>query len=281
MPEAQSRLRAPGAVVAGLGLGLVVVSAPAIAQDDDRAYVVDPYGQPVMSAYGECWRSPYPTHTDQTDIARECGDEQDADGDGVVDARDDCPDTPAGAEVDARGCELDSDGDGVVDSRDACAGTPAGAEVDARGCELDSDGDGVVDSRDACAGTPAGSEVDARGCAIDTTIETTIDGDAFAVDSAELPADLRAQLDRLVDRLNATRGQEQLNIVGHTDSTGAADYNRRLSERRANAVADYLGSRGIDRSVMTAEGRGESDPVASNATAQGRAENRRVVISVE
>src|SRR5205814_1948946 len=69
----------------------------------------------------------------------------DSDGDGVPDRRDACPNTPAGATVDARGCPSDSDGDGVLDGLDRCANTPRGAHVDASGCPLDSDHDGVVD----------------------------------------------------------------------------------------------------------------------------------------
>ena len=98
--------------------------------------------------------------------------ETDSDGDGVADEDDQCPDTPAGATVDATGCEettpTDSDGDGVADEDDQCPDTPAGATVDATGCEdttpSDSDGDGVADEDDQCPDTPVGATVDATGC---------------------------------------------------------------------------------------------------------------------
>ena len=98
--------------------------------------------------------------------------ETDSDGDGVADADDQCPDTPAGATVDARGWEetsaTDSDGDGVADADDQCPDTPVGATVDATGCEettpTDSDGDGVADEDDLCPDTPVGATVDATGC---------------------------------------------------------------------------------------------------------------------
>ena len=98
--------------------------------------------------------------------------ETDSDGDGVADADDQCPDTPAGATVDATGCEettpTDSDGDGVADADDQCPDTPAGATVDATGCEettpTDSDGDGVADEDDLCPDTPVSATVDATGC---------------------------------------------------------------------------------------------------------------------
>ena len=96
---------------------------------------------------------------------------QDDDGDGVTNDIDKCPGTPAGAKVDASGCELDSDGDGVGDSRDQCPNTPAGAKVDEQGCELDGDGDGVVDSQDKCPDTPKGDRVDAVGCSFKEEIK--------------------------------------------------------------------------------------------------------------
>jgi outer membrane protein OmpA-like peptidoglycan-associated protein len=103
------------------------------------------------------------------------GCELDSDKDGVVDRLDKCPDTPAGAKVDANGCELDSDHDGVVDRLDKCPDTPAGRTVDTNGCELDSDGDGVVDALDKCPNTPAGHKVDANGCDLDSDHDGIID----------------------------------------------------------------------------------------------------------
>ena len=100
----------------------------------------------------------------------------DSDGDGVPDRRDACPNTPAGATVDARGCPSDSDGDGVPDGLDRCANTPRGAHVDASGCPLDSDHDGVVDGIDQCPDTPAGATVDARGCPSDADGDGVFDG---------------------------------------------------------------------------------------------------------
>jgi len=91
----------------------------------------------------------------------------DHDHDGVVDGKDNCPDTPQGVKVDKKGCPIDSDGDGVADYLDKCPNTPAGVKVDASGCPLDSDGDGVADYLDKCPNTPAGIKVDANGCAPD------------------------------------------------------------------------------------------------------------------
>lgn len=92
---------------------------------------------------------------------------QDTDLDGVFDGIDECPDTPVGAFVDAVGCPSDTDGDGVFDGIDQCPDTPAGQEVGLDGCPKDTDNDGVPDIRDECPDTPPGTTVDERGCAND------------------------------------------------------------------------------------------------------------------
>jgi OmpA-OmpF porin, OOP family len=100
----------------------------------------------------------------------------DSDHDGVLNNRDRCADTPAGAQVDARGCPADSDGDGVPNGVDKCANTPAGATVDVNGCPSDSDGDNIPDGIDRCPDTPAGVLVDPRGCPKDSDEDGIPDG---------------------------------------------------------------------------------------------------------
>ncbi len=95
------------------------------------------------------------------------GKKKDADGDGVADRLDKCPDTPAGVMVDESGCPLDADKDGVADYLDKCSGTPADIKVDKLGCPLDEDKDGVPDYLDKCLKTAPGVKVDANGCALD------------------------------------------------------------------------------------------------------------------
>src|SRR5437773_2651032 len=122
---------------------------------------------------------------------------KDSDHDGVPDTKDACPDTPAGATVDSKGCPIDSDRDGVPDGTDKCHGTPAGAHVDATGCPVDSDADGVPDGIDQCPGTPAGAHVDAKGCPVDSDGDGVPDGvdqcpntpPGVAVDAAGCPLD--------------------------------------------------------------------------------------------
>jgi outer membrane protein OmpA-like peptidoglycan-associated protein len=121
----------------------------------------------------------------------------DADGDGVYDGLDKCPDTPKGWPVDGTGCPKDSDGDGVVDGQDTCPGTPKGATVDAKGCPSDSDGDGVYEGLDRCPGTPKGAQVDAAGCPKDADGDGVADGldrcpgtqRGWAVDASGCPKD--------------------------------------------------------------------------------------------
>jgi len=101
----------------------------------------------------------------------------------------------------------------------------------------------------------------------------------FANNSAELPDEFKDELDVIVQGVQADPGVTGLVVTGHTDSSGAAAYNLDLSERRAKSVGDYLTAEGVGVPVTT-QGKGESEPVADNATREGRAQNRRVVIDV-
>ncbi|WP_069383649.1 OmpA family protein [Halomonas caseinilytica] len=165
----------------------------------------------------------------------------------------------------------DSDGDGVPDDKDQCPGTPAGVAVDAVGCPLDSDGDGVPDYQDQCPGTPAGAEVNALGCVEDLVLQDV----NFEFDSARLTAGAESVLTDVAAKLRSNENV-RVRIEGHTDSVGPADYNKDLSQRRADSVASFLASQGISANRMTTIGYGEEQPVASNDTQAGRAENRRV-----
>jgi outer membrane protein OmpA-like peptidoglycan-associated protein len=100
----------------------------------------------------------------------------DSDGDGILENRDRCPDTPSGAQVDGTGCPSDSDGDGVPDGVDRCANTPPGASVNASGCTQDSDGDNIADGLDRCPDTEPGVLVDPNGCPKDSDGDSIPDG---------------------------------------------------------------------------------------------------------
>lgn len=198
----------------------------------------------------------------------------DGDNDGVPDHLDQCPDTPVGVQVGNDGCPLDSDNDGVPDYLDQCPDTPAGTPVDNQGCPLeaeDSDGDGVPDDEDQCPDTPPGVEVDEVGCSKPVVLE----GVHFKFDSAQLTSQAREVLDEVAESLQANPDVEVL-IEGYTDSIGSSAYNQRLSQLRAESAMNYLVSQGIEQSRLKAVGYGEKCPIATNATKEGRAQNRRV-----
>lgn len=201
----------------------------------------------------------------------------DSDGDGVEDGSDRCPNTLTGAVVDAFGCELDSDGDGVKDSLDKCPGTLRGVAVDSNGCEPDDDGDGVVNRLDECPGTPAGVQVDIKGCEIKAEIR--LEGVNFESNSDRLLDSAYGILNDAAATL-VKNPSIKVEVAGHTDSDGAAAYNEDLSARRARTVRDYLASKGVAASRLTARGYGESQPVADNSTSAGKAQNRRVVLRI-
>jgi len=144
---------------------------------------------------------------------------------------------------------------------------------------VDSDNDGVPDQIDQCPGTLAGLATDNRGCAAESAQTLRLDGVNFETNSATLTADARNTLRRVAEAL---RGEPNLRaeIAGHTDSTGADDYNLRLSQQRAESVREFLISEGVEASRLVARGYGETQPVADNSTATGRALNRRVEFRV-
>ncbi len=236
-----------------------------------RTRTVDSDSDGVEDAGDRCPGTPVGEAVDN----RGC--EFDADGDGVVNGRDSCPDTLRGAVVDSRGCAVDGDGDGVPDGIDQCKGTPRGATVGPDGCELDSDGDGVVDRLDRCPGTPAGVATDVKGCEIKAAIN--LPDVNFGTNSDSLLLSGKGTLDDAAATLRKNP-KIVVEIGGHTDSQGAAEYNLSLSERRAKTVQAYLAGKGIDIKRLKYRGYGETQPIASNESAAGRAENRRVVLRV-
>lgn len=160
----------------------------------------------------------------------------------------------------------DEDGDGVFDRRDQCPGTPPNTPVDHRGCPLPQYPASVKPAEPE----PAQSEV----------ITLSDAGDVlFAFDKSDLTPAARSQLDALMAKLQ-NADVVSIKVVGHTDSKGSDAYNQALSERRASSVAAYLLSQGLAPNKLTSEGKGESEPVADNATEEGRAKNRRVELHI-
>ncbi len=198
----------------------------------------------------------------------------DSDADGVLDEQDKCPSTPEGASVDSSGCPLDTDGDGVTDDLDKCPNTLKDAPVNSSGCPLDSDGDGVFDDLDKCSDTPKGVSIDATGCP--TTLNLQIN---FGLDSDSIGEQYMSEIAKAAQCINEYPG----NIVfidGHTDSQGPAEYNQQLSVQRATAVAKTLVDKfAIPPKRLNARGFGDSQPIADNATKEGRFTNRRVEVA--
>jgi len=203
----------------------------------------------------------------------------DNDGDGIQDKVDDCPNL-AGLKI-FNGCP-DTDGDGIQDKDDVCPEVPG--ILANQGCPIpDSDQDGVLDTEDQCpnvVGTVANF-----GCPEEEKIsqqdEEKINYFAktllFEYGRTTLRASDRASLDEVVTIMNAYPFA-RFAIEGHTDNSSSQTHNLRLSLNRAKAVKNYLVSRGIDPDRLSAQGFGEGRPITSNATKEGRRENRRVEI---
>lgn len=258
----------------------------------------------IKDKFDQCPDTPYGAVVD------EYGCPKDSDGDRVYDGIDACEGTPEGAVVDHQGCPLDNDKDGVFDGLDKCPNTPLGVAVDTRGCPLDTDGDGVPDFKDKEADTPAGAVVDADGVAIDGDGDGVPDGVDKCPDTpVEVPVDefgcpkakpltekiilnihyspgsfqpdavARSVLDGIYETMQAYPALK-IEINGYTDALGSARGNKKLSEKRAKAVMDYLIEKGVSADRMTSAGYGE-DPkyfIGDNSTDEGRQKNRRVEI---
>jgi outer membrane protein OmpA-like peptidoglycan-associated protein len=173
---------------------------------------------------------------------------------------------------------LDGHKDGVVDALDKCPTTPAGVKVDAKGCEPDTDGDGVIDTLDQCPATPAGDRVDAKGCSLPNVM--VLKGVTFDTSKATLQKTSISVLDEAVATLIRYPGLN-VEVAGHTDNVGGAAGNLALSARRAKTVMDYFVSHGVPAERLSSKGYGETEPVADNAKAAGRAQNRRVELRTQ
>lgn len=197
----------------------------------------------------------------------------DTDGDTVADSRDACRGTPHGVKVDSRGCGFDDDHDGVPNFRDRCSRTISDVSVDGNGCEWDTDNDGVVDSKDLCAGTPPGVKVEPMGCHIIEVV--TLKGVHFSTGSDALSNNAKRILRSVARRLRE-HPRMRVEVAGHTDNTGSDAVNKRLSLLRARSATQFLVDLGVNKKVLATHGYGDTQPVASNDSKQGRLQNRRV-----
>jgi OOP family OmpA-OmpF porin len=227
----------------------------------------------------------------------------DTDGDGIVDASDACPD--AAGSVAMNGCP-DTDGDGVADKDDSC---PEVAGLKAlKGCP-DTDGDGITDLSDKCpnikgpkenAGCPwpdtdgdsvldkddkcptVKGTVANNGCPeVSEEAINALNGYAKTILFNTGKASLQKQTLPVLVSIAAILKDNPLakfSITGHTDTTGKAAFNLKLSKERAAAVKNYLITNGVAADRLTSDGFGDSQPIESNNTSKGRANNRRVEV---
>lgn len=253
-------------------------------QDDDGCPDADNDNDGLIDGEDKC-----------PDLAEDMDGYQDRDGcpdldndqDGIPDKDDRCPNEPEDfdGDADSDGCPdlvKDSDKDGIPDDVDRC---PLQAEdtdgfQDDDGCpDLDNDLDGIPDANDKCPNAPESFNGldDEDGCPDEKPIEKQfiLKGVNFESGSAVLTPDSHRVLDEVVRSLLAYP-EVKVEILGYTDNVGQASFNLGLSERRADAVKQYVINAGIDPARVTARGLGEESPVASNATPEGRAQNRRI-----
>lgn len=214
-----------------------------------------------------------------------CADLADRDNDRISDATDKCPDEPEDADgvEDGDGCPEDNDKDGVADNTDKCP-LVAGAVANAGCPDLDRDNDTVVDRLDTCpdeAGDPAlGGCKRKQSATITSTGIQIVDVVYFQTDKAIILAKSFKLLDNVAAVIAAHPDLPTIVIEGHTDDRGDDAHNLDLSQRRAEAVKTYLAQHGIAAERLAAKGFGETQPLASNKTNQGRSTNRRVEFKI-
>jgi outer membrane protein OmpA-like peptidoglycan-associated protein len=197
----------------------------------------------------------------------------DKDKDGINDEEDKCPDVPGLPKY--QGCPIpDTDKDGVNDEEDKCPQVPGLAKY--QGCPIpDTDGDGINDEEDKCP-TIAGT-AENGGC---PAINIKTSNVQFVSGSSTLTSGAKNELNKLAKIMNEDYPEIKMNIAGHTDNTGKPEKNQALSTARAESVKNYLVSKGVSESRLTATGFGQDQPIADNTTTAGKAKNRRVEFKV-
>ncbi len=214
---------------------------------------------------------------------------KDTDGDGIPDTSDACPTEPGPRNDNPKknGCPLpkDTDGDGILDVDDACPTEPGPKNDDPtkNGCPppKDTDGDGIPDNIDKCPNEPEtfNGYQDEDGCPDEVPAALkkftgVIEGITFKTNSANITKKSYDVLDQAVKVLS-DYPDTRIEISGHTDNVGKDEYNKELSQKRADAVKDYFVKRGIKAERLTAIGFGMEKPIADNKTSAGKAKNRR------
>ncbi len=276
MLKSNSNQDAEFAFYIGVGIPFGGVSSP---RDSD--------GDGVYDYADMCPNSPHGSRVDisgcppKTAIAY-----HDSDGDTIPDSIDVCPNTPAGVGVNDRGCPVraevvakpfNSVEPAILETAPLATTTVLIPEEKPVKKELivDSDGDGVPDASDQCANTPKGFSVNSIGCALKKTLDVKFEPNSYLVTAASQPS-VKKFADFLKRYPNA-----RVKIVGYSDSSGNRARNRLLSEKRAESVKKLLIGYGIPASKITAIGKGDLNPIATNDTPEGREKNRRIEAEIQ
>ncbi len=222
-----------------------------------------------------------------------CPPPSDSDGDTVLDPEDACVDQPGVRTDDPKtnGCPPpDRDRDTILDGVDACPDEPGEKSDDPtkNGCPKpkDTDGDGIIDPEDACpeAAGPANPDPKKNGCPaarIEKGQIKILERVEFKYNSAELTKESEPVLQAVFDVISKHPEFNKLSVEGHTDDKGNDKYNKNLSQRRAQSVVAWFIKKGIGKERLSAAGFGEERPLDSNATEEGRQNNRRVEFHIK
>ncbi len=243
---------------------LLAVSVSAAAHDTNMGYWGDSTTQSIWkNSYGECWQSGIATK-EQLNLG--CGAAPVAKVEAAPVAKADTSAADAAAAAAAAAAKAKADAE-------AAAAAAAAALAAAK----DTDGDGVSDAKDQCPDTKAGAKVDEKGCYIVLKETVTMKINVtFPTGSSRLDAADEAEVKKLADFMKEYP-QTTVEVGGHTDNTGAASTNYKLSQARADAVRKMMIDKfGVDAGRVTAKGYGPDKPIADNGTKEGRDANRRV-----
>jgi len=168
----------------------------------------------------------------------------------------------------------DKDHDGIEDGKDRCKETPIGVDVDVDGCAFDQDEDGIKDYEDECPNSMPYAKVKVNGCADFVSFNLY-----YAPRVNEITPKSMLILEKAVGFLKE-HPEYKVRITGHTDNVGDENYNLKLSQERASDVLKLFNRKGINFKRLEAVGKGESHPIASNDTDDGRAQNRRIEVEL-
>lgn len=248
----------------------------------------------ILDTEDECPTVPEDRDGDADEDGCPEGEASDRDGDGILDSEDQCPDDPEDIDQfeDEDGCpDKDNDKDGILDQEDLCPNDPEDKDQfeDQDGCpDKDNDKDRILDEDDACPNDPEvyNGYKDEDGCPDEGRVKikgsdiVILDKIYFETDSAVIKPISYPILDAVAATIKGNPQITLIEIQGHTDERASDEYNLKLSQERAQAVLEYLVSKGVEREKLRAVGYGELCPVDPAHTEEAWAKNRRVEFKI-